>query len=102
MAEPVTGDRENLRTQTLLPWFNCGARRTLPHLWRTTMENMIAKLLDDFDHGRMTRRQLIKSLALVGAAATGVAPATGENSKRFRPVAVNHISYQVSDYAKTR
>lgn len=66
------------------------------------MENMIAKLLDDFDHGRMTRRQLIKSLAVVATAAAGTTPAFGENSKRFRAVAVNHISYQVNDHAKTR
>src|ERR1700721_4535069 len=66
------------------------------------MENMIAKLLDDFDHGRMTRRQLIKSLAVVGAAAAGTTPVLGENSKRFRAAALNHISYQVNDYAKTR
>src|ERR1700737_4412796 len=66
------------------------------------MENMIAKLLDDFDHGRMTRRQLIKSLAVVAAAAADITPASGENSKGFRAVAVNHISYQVNDYANTR
>lgn len=66
------------------------------------MENIIANLLDDFDHGRMTRRQLIKSLALVSAVATGVTPASGESSKGFRAVAVNHLSYQVNDYAKTR
>jgi catechol 2,3-dioxygenase-like lactoylglutathione lyase family enzyme len=66
------------------------------------MENVIAKLLDDFDRGRMTRRQLIQSLAVVAAAAAGAAPASGESSKGFRAVAVNHISYQVSDYAKTR
>lgn len=66
------------------------------------MENMIAKLLDDFDHGRMTRRQLIKSLALVGAATAGVTAASRKNSKGFRAVAVNHISYQVNDYGKTR
>jgi len=66
------------------------------------MENMIAKLLDDFEHGRMTRRQLIKSLVVVGASAAGTTPVLGESSKRFRAVAVNHISYQVSDYAKTR
>jgi catechol 2,3-dioxygenase-like lactoylglutathione lyase family enzyme len=66
------------------------------------MENLIAKLLDDFDHGRMTRRQLIKSLAVVAAVPAGTPPALGENSKGFRAVAVNHISYQVSDYAKTR
>jgi catechol 2,3-dioxygenase-like lactoylglutathione lyase family enzyme len=66
------------------------------------MENMIARMLDDFDRGRMTRRQLIKSLTVVGAAAAGTTPASGENSKGFRAVAVNHISYQVDDYTKTR
>lgn len=66
------------------------------------MENRIAKLLDDFDRGRMTRRQLIKSLAIVAAVAAETPPALAEASKGFRAVAVNHISYQVSDYAKTR
>jgi catechol 2,3-dioxygenase-like lactoylglutathione lyase family enzyme len=66
------------------------------------MENLISKLLDDFDHGRMTRRQLIKSLTVVAAAAAGTTPALAENSKGFKAIAVNHISYQVNDYAKTR
>ena len=66
------------------------------------MENVIAKLLDDFDRGGMTRRQLIKSLAVVAAVAAETTPAVAENAKRFRAVAVNHISYQVADYAKTR
>jgi catechol 2,3-dioxygenase-like lactoylglutathione lyase family enzyme len=65
------------------------------------MENMIAKLLEDFEQGRMTRRQLIKSLALIAAAA-GATPASEEKSKGFKAVSVNHISYQVNDYAKTR
>jgi hypothetical protein len=66
------------------------------------MENMIAKLLDDFERGRMTRRQLIKSLAVVGAVAADATPASAENGKGFKAIAVNHISYQVNDYAKTR
>ena len=66
------------------------------------MENTIAKLLDDFDRGRMTRRQLIKSLAVVAAVGADTTPAAAENSKGFRAVAVNHISYQVNDYGKTR
>jgi catechol 2,3-dioxygenase-like lactoylglutathione lyase family enzyme len=65
------------------------------------MEHLIAKLLDDFDHGRMTRRQLIKSLAVV-AVPTGPLPASAESPPGFRAVAVNHISYQVSDYTRTR
>jgi catechol 2,3-dioxygenase-like lactoylglutathione lyase family enzyme len=66
------------------------------------MENVIAKLLDDFEHGRMTRRQLIKSLAVVAAMAAEATPASAENAKGFKTVAVNHISYQVNDYARTR
>jgi catechol 2,3-dioxygenase-like lactoylglutathione lyase family enzyme len=85
-----------------LLWFNPSHQCRASLSGRTKMENMIAKLLDDFEHGRMTRRQLIKSLAVVGAAAAGTTPASAENSKGFRAVAVNHISYQVNDYAKTR
>lgn len=66
------------------------------------METLIAKLLEDFDHGRMTRRQLIKSLAVVAVASANITPASGEDSRGFNAVAVNHISYQVNDYAKTR
>jgi catechol 2,3-dioxygenase-like lactoylglutathione lyase family enzyme len=66
------------------------------------MENIIAKLLDDFEHGRMNRRQLIKSLSVAAAAAAGAAPAIAAEGKGFKAVTVNHISYNVADYAKTR
>lgn len=67
------------------------------------MEATIAKLMDDFDRGKMSRRQLIKSIAVVAAAtAAGVSPASAQSSKGFKGVAINHISYQVNDYAKTR
>ncbi len=66
------------------------------------MESMIANLLDDFEHGRMTRRQLIKRIAVVATVAADATPASAEKSKGFKAVAVNHISYQVNDYAKTR
>lgn len=64
------------------------------------MEHIIAGLLADFEHGRMTRRQLIQSLALTATAASA-APAAAEG-RGFRTVTVNHISYQVADYRKTR
>src|SRR5713101_5235482 len=69
------------------------------------MEHIIAKLLHDFEDGRMTRRQLIRSLALTAsaAAAAGAAPAAAAGeAPGFKAIAVNHISYQVADYAKTR
>lgn len=70
------------------------------------MEHLIAKLLEDFDRGRMNRRQLIQSLAFAATAAAvpAVAQAARESqgASGFKAVAVNHISYQVKDYARTR
>jgi catechol 2,3-dioxygenase-like lactoylglutathione lyase family enzyme len=66
------------------------------------MENIIAKLLDDFEHGRLTRAQLIRSLAVVAIAGASGTPDSRENSKGFRAATVSHISYQSNDYAKTR
>src|SRR5215471_17170561 len=66
------------------------------------MESAIAKLLDEFERGRMTRRQLIKSLTVVVAVAADAKPVPAQTKKVFKAVAVNHISYQVNDYARTR
>ena len=63
------------------------------------MEQIIAKLLQDFEEGKMNRRQLIRSLSVAALAAAPAAQAAG---KGFQAVTVNHISYQVADYAKTR
>jgi catechol 2,3-dioxygenase-like lactoylglutathione lyase family enzyme len=60
------------------------------------MEHLIGKLLHDFEHGRMDRRQFIAAVA-AAAAVPGVAQGKG-----FRAVDVNHISYEVADYKKTR
>jgi catechol 2,3-dioxygenase-like lactoylglutathione lyase family enzyme len=69
------------------------------------MEAIIAKLLQDFEQGKMSRRQLIRSLAVTASAAAAVTPAVAAappDEPAFKAVAVNHISYQVADYAKTR
>jgi len=66
------------------------------------VEHIIAKLLQDFEQGHMSRRQLIQSLALASTAAAAAAPAVAAEGKGFKAVTVNHISYQVADYAKTR
>ena len=69
------------------------------------MEHIISELLTDFERGHMTRRQLIHALALAaGAASLTAAPALAGTADRkgFKAIAVDHISYQVADYAKTR
>ena len=70
------------------------------------MEHVINNLLQDFERGKMSRRQLIQSLAMAAtaaAAAGGTAAASAaDEGKVFEAIAVNHISYQVKDYTKTR
>ena len=67
------------------------------------MEQIIAKLLHEFEHGGISRRQLIQSLAAVAASSIATSPAAvAAEGQVFRATAFNHVSYQVSDYRKSR
>jgi catechol 2,3-dioxygenase-like lactoylglutathione lyase family enzyme len=69
------------------------------------MEHIIARLLQDFEHGKMSRRQLIQTVAaLAGSAAAAPAPSAHAAAAGpvFKATAINHVSYQVADYTKTR
>ena len=63
------------------------------------MEHIIDRLVRDFERGKLSRRQLIQSLTV---AASSAATASAADPAPFKAVTVNHISYQVADYAKTR
>jgi catechol 2,3-dioxygenase-like lactoylglutathione lyase family enzyme len=77
------------------------------------MESVIAGLVKDFEDGRMTRRQLIQSLALVAAGAVPGTSALAQSAapalpipQAFEPtgwktVWLDHISYAVSDYRRS-
>jgi len=79
------------------------------------MESVIAGLLKDFEDGKMTRRQLIQSLALAAVAAAPGASALAQTTaaapkppipQAFEPtgwktVWLDHISFQVSDYRRS-
>ena len=66
------------------------------------MEHVIANLLQDFERGKMTRRQLIQSLALAATAASAASTAGAAEGTVAKAVSINHVSYQVADYKKTR
>jgi len=69
------------------------------------MEHIVANLVRDFEQGKLNRRQLIQSLTLAATAATAAAsavPAAAAESKILPATNFNHVSYQVTDYAKTR
>jgi catechol 2,3-dioxygenase-like lactoylglutathione lyase family enzyme len=65
------------------------------------MEHEFAHLVAEFERGKITRRQLIRSLALTATSA-GVAARASAAESPLKAIAVNHISYQVADYAKSR
>jgi catechol 2,3-dioxygenase-like lactoylglutathione lyase family enzyme len=62
------------------------------------MESVIAGLLKQFEDGKLTRRQLIQSLALM---ATGAATVEAQNPAPWKTVWLDHISYAVSDYKRS-
>jgi catechol 2,3-dioxygenase-like lactoylglutathione lyase family enzyme len=68
------------------------------------MENVIAKLLQDYEQGKMSRRGLIKTLAFAATAASAanLKPSAAAEGKVIKAVHLNHVSYTVPDYAKTR
>ncbi|HEY8176316.1 MAG TPA: VOC family protein [Gemmatimonadaceae bacterium] len=68
---------------------------------------MIARLLNEFESGKLTRRQLVQTLALV-AVGSPVASAVAQSAAAPGPVAspwktvwLDHISYAVSDYKRS-
>ena len=64
------------------------------------MEHIINTLLRDYEHGKITRRQLIQTLAFSATAASTLG--TAEAAAPANAVSINHISMQVADYTKTR
>jgi catechol 2,3-dioxygenase-like lactoylglutathione lyase family enzyme len=68
------------------------------------MEQIIANLVTEFEQGKLTRRQLIQNLTIAATAATAVSavPAAAAEAKVLNATNFNHVSYQVTDYAKTR
>jgi len=75
------------------------------------MERTIDRLIEGFERGAMNRRQLVQALAVVATGAhafRGAAPARASTlvaaSPRptFRTAALDHVSYSVSDYGRSR
>ena len=68
------------------------------------MEHTIAKLVHEFEQGKLTRRQLIQNLTIAATAASAVnaVPAAAAEGKIINATNINHVSYQVTDYARTR
>jgi catechol 2,3-dioxygenase-like lactoylglutathione lyase family enzyme len=73
------------------------------------MEAVIARLLNEFESGKLTRRQLVQTLAL-GAGGSPAASALAQSAAAaplpaspapWKTVWLDHISYAVSDYKRS-
>lgn len=67
------------------------------------MEQIVAQLIHEFEQGKLTRRQLIHKLTIAATAASAASsvPAAAQG-KVLTAANFNHVSYQVTDYARTR
>lgn len=71
------------------------------------MQQIISQMVEDYERGKTSRRELIRGLAFAfaaGAASVTIdaRPAAAADGSAFKATGVNHISYQCADYAKTR
>src|SRR5262245_38283033 len=64
------------------------------------MQHLISTLLRDYEHGRVSRRQLIHTLAFAATAASAVSEP--EAAAPAAATYIKHVSMQVADYTKTR
>jgi catechol 2,3-dioxygenase-like lactoylglutathione lyase family enzyme len=62
------------------------------------MEQTISKMLDEYDRGKVSRRDLVRRLSALALAA---APARASNST-FKGAGLNHIAVRVNDIPRSR
>ena len=65
------------------------------------MEIVISQLLEQFEDGKVTRRQLIQGLTAAALTAAGASTAKAQTAG-FRTLNLDHINYLVTDYTRTR
>ena len=67
------------------------------------MERFIDRLIDEFDSGKLSRREFCETMAVATAVlASGGAAANAAPQRGFTMLGVNHISYQCPDYRVAR
>ena len=73
------------------------------------MENEITRLVEHFENGRMTRRQLVSRLGSLVAVLSGAGTILGadesakkEKKSTFKGVELNHIALRVTDVPRSR
>lgn len=69
------------------------------------MDGVISNLVEQFEHGRIDRRQLVAGLGTLVAAVTTPRAARGQETSEtttFQAVGLNHIALRVTDVLRSR
>jgi len=68
------------------------------------MEHEVSRILGDYEAGRVTRREVVTRLALLGALTGGARTgrAAPEEGSTFEAVGLNHIALRVTDVERSR
>ena len=63
------------------------------------MESIISNLLTQFEKGSLSRRELVRGLAML--AASGTAAAAAQDDIDFKTAGIDHVSIQVADLQRS-
>ena len=66
------------------------------------MERFIAGLVKDFESGKVDRREFCQTVALAAAVYGAGEAANAQETRGFKMIGINHISYSCPDYTKAR
>lgn len=66
------------------------------------MESTISQIVEQYDKGRLTRRQLVTRLAGILALGTGRGAGAIESESTFRALGLNHLALRTTDVARSR
>ena len=63
------------------------------------MESIVSNLLSQFEKGSLSRRDLVRGIAML--AASGTAAAAAEDEIDFKTASIDHVSIQVADLQRS-
>lgn len=66
------------------------------------METTLSQLIDRYDEGKLTRRQLVASLAAVAGLGSAAGKLAAADEPTFQATRLNHIALSVTDVARSR
>jgi catechol 2,3-dioxygenase-like lactoylglutathione lyase family enzyme len=66
------------------------------------MERFIADLVNDFESGKLNRREFCQTVTLAAVIYGAGEAANAQVTRGFKMIGINHISYSCPDYAKAR